>query len=455
MTDTGRKNERETAVNVLYRVLEEGAFSHIELNAAFKRDGIAGGRERALVTRLCMGTLERLYLLDAVLDEFSKVKTAKMKPYIRTLMRMSAYQLLYLTQIPASAVCNEAVKLAKKRGFTGLSGFVNGVLRSIASDPERARGAAEPKGNGPKAVSLKYSMPEWLLTMWFARFGEETVLRILEAFYREKKVTVRCNESRIGISELKEKLSAEGVEAQNGLYVDGALVLNRVGAIEELETFRKGYFQIQDESSMLPVLAAGLKYNDRVIDLCAAPGGKALHAADRLLCLGGGSVEASDLSEAKAELIRENIERSGFRNITVLVRDARMKDEACRNSADVLLCDLPCSGLGIIGRKPEIKYRLKPEDLKELAALQRQILAASIGYVKPGGTLIYSTCTINEEENEGNVSWLLENGFAAEDIRPYLPQALRARASDGGYLQLLPGVDGTDGFFLARLTKKR
>lgn len=452
MTDTVRKNEREAAADVLYRVLEEGSFSHIELKEAFLKYRITDRKERAFITRVCMGTIERLYVLDSAINAVSRVKTEKMKPYIRTLLRMSTYQLLFLSQTPASAICNEAVKLAKKRGFTGLSGFVNGVLRSIAKDREQV--FTVPENPGLRELGLYYSMPEWLLKLWIERFGTDTVGKMLAAFYQEKHVTVRCNESKIEIGTLKELLTEQGIGVEDGAYVKGALRLSKVTAIEELEAFQTGCFQIQDESSMLVCLAAGLKKGDKVIDLCAAPGGKSLHAADILKKLGGGDVQAADVSEAKAKLIRENIARSGFENITVMVRDARITDESCLESADVLLCDLPCSGLGVIGRKPEIKYRVTNKDLSELAALQREILTASAGYVKPGGTLIYSTCTISRQENEDTVEWLLNRGFEEDEIGPYLPEPLRKDAVRGS-IQLLPGIHGTDGFFLARLTKKR
>ncbi|MBO5197928.1 MAG: 16S rRNA (cytosine(967)-C(5))-methyltransferase RsmB [Lachnospiraceae bacterium] len=456
MTNEGKKarpaaSVREVAADVLYHVLEEGAYSHIELMNAFRREGMKEKKERAFVTRVCMGTLERLYAVDAVIDAFSKTKTEKLKPYIRTILRMSIYQLRYLDQTPTALVCNEAVRLTKKRGLAGLSGFVNGVLRSAAREPEKPDFT---KLTGKKALSVQYSIPEWLLAQWLARFGEEKTGKILEGFYREKQVCVRRNRSRIEEAELVERLGKAGIEAKPGAYVKDALRLEQVSVIEEIPEWKEGYFQIQDESSMLVGLAAGYKKGDLVMDICAAPGGKSLHAADILASLGGGQVIARDISDYKCSLIEENRKRAGFSNLKIEVWDATKIDESKQGSIDVLLCDLPCSGLGIIGRKPEIKYRISREDLEGLAKLQREILTVAKEYVKPGGTLIYSTCTINPKENEENVSWLLEQGFETEDLRPYLPESLHQDTMDSGYIQLLPGVHESDGFFVARLRKK-
>ncbi len=447
---TDGMNQREAAAGILYRVLEEGAYSHIELLHTFRKEGIKDRKERAFVTRVCMGTLERLYAVDAVIGAFSSVSVKRMKPYIRTILRMSIYQLRYMDQMPAPLVCNEAVRLVKKRGLSGLSGFVNGVLRAAARDPGKP---VFPKEDSIEGLSVRYSMPEWLIRRFLSRYGADVTKQILDGFYREKQVCVRVNRSRIETKELARRLAASGIEARPGAYVPDALILKDVSAIEDLAEFKEGLFQIQDESSMLVGLAAGYRAGDYVLDVCAAPGGKSMHAADTLRVLGGGHMEARDLSRGKCDRIEENRVRAGFSNLTVTVWDALKPDERLTGRADVVLCDLPCSGLGIIGRKPEIKYRVSEEQMTELADLQRRILKAAAEYVRPGGTLIYSTCTINPQENEENVQWLMTQGFRTGDLRPYLPECLHQDTGESGCLQLLPGVHASDGFFLARCEK--
>lgn len=447
---TDGMNQREAAAGILYRVLEEGAYSHIELQRTFQKEGIRDRKERAFVTRVCMGTLERLYAVDAVIAAFSKVEIRRMKPYIRTILRMSIYQLRFMDQMPAPLVCNEAVRLVRKKGLSGLAGFVNGVLRAVVRSPDIP---ALPDSDSAAGLSVRYSMPEWLIRRWNLQYGTDTAGRMLDGFYREKQVCVRCNRSRIGTKELSGRLEASGIRVKPGAYVSDALILENVSALEELPEFRQGLFQIQDESSMLVGLAAGYRAGDFVLDLCAAPGGKAIHAADTLRVLGGGHVEARDISRHKCDLIEENRSRAGFSNLSITVWDALKPDGRLTGRADVVLCDLPCSGLGIIGRKPEIKYRVSEEQMSELASLQRRILTTAAEYVKPDGILIYSTCTINPQENEENVQWLLTRGFRTEDLRPYLPQCLHEDTKDTGYLQLLPGIHASDGFFLARCRK--
>lgn len=455
-------NVRELILDMLVEILEKGTYSHLVIRDVLNKYDYMDSRDKAFVKRVAEGTIERLIQIDYILNQFSKVAVSKMKPLIRNLMRMSVYQLLYMDSIPDSAVCNEAVKLAGKRGFKGLSGFVNGVLRNIARNKQNI---SYPDREKEKCLyfSVYYSMPEWLIKMWLDAYGEERTVCILESLLKEHPVTVRLKESMDEEEKEKwlEELSAEGVRVKRHSYLPYAYQLFDVEGVQNLPGYKEGYFAVQDVSSMLVAEAAESGRQRQAeestqeiltVDVCAAPGGKSLHMAEKLS--GQGKVLSRDLSEYKVSLIRDNIERMGYKNIDTKVQDASDLDESLIEKADVVLADLPCSGLGVIGKKRDIKYRISKESLKELEALQRQILDVVWQYVKPGGTLIYSTCTINSGENEQMVEWFLkEHPFVLESFSPCLPEQLREEAKKG-MLQLLPGIHETDGFFLARLRRE-
>lgn len=443
---------REIALDILIEVLEKGGFSHTRLNHTLKNRLALTKQDRSFITRLVEGTLERLLTLDYIINGYSKVRVNKMKPLIRNLIRISVYQLKYMDQVPDSAVCNEAVKLAGKRGFRNLAGFVNGVLRNIAREPAGLHGLE--KENPRDRLSITYSTPRWMIDKWLVEYDLETVENMLKAQFEDKKyTTVRINLNKNTKEELKDLLREENVQAEEGDYLPFALKIQGFESLDALKTFREGRFTVQDESSMLIGLIAGLKEKDYVIDVCGAPGGKALHAAE--LLTGTGQVETRDATDYKVALIEENIERMGLQGIRAVKMDARVLDESSINKADVVIADLPCSGLGVIGKKPDIKYNMTEEKQKELVKLQREILSVISSYVKDGGILIYSTCTVNCEENLGNVEWFTKNfPFHRESISNYLPKSLISDTQEEGYIQLIPGIHTSDGFFMARLRKE-
>lgn len=452
------KNSREMAFQVIYKVLEEGEYSHVVLRQALKEEQEADKRDRAFVTRLTEGTLERLITIDYILNQVSKTPVKKMKPVIRTVLRMSVYQLLYMDSVPDSAVCNEAVKLVKAKGLQGLSGFANGVLRNVARGREQWSSAEfypDKKKMPAKYLSIHYSLPEWLCSYFVKEYGTEKAEKIAEGSLRNPQTTIRCNTSRISKEELTKRLQEQGFGVENGVYAKDALYLSGYDALEKIPEFTEGLFQVQDESSMLVAELAGLKQGDLVLDVCSAPGGKALHAANLLETLGGGTVISRDVSEKKTALIIENKERLQTKNITIQVADATKLDETMIEKADVVIADLPCSGIGIMAKKPEIRYRMTAENQKELVNLQKEMLEVVHRYVKPGGILMYSTCTINKEENENQVKEICKNyGFAPAMEIAAVPVELQKDVQEGGCLQLLPGVHECDGFFIARLKKE-
>ena len=436
---------RELALDILMEILEKDGYSHVVLNQALSKYQYLEKSERAFISRVTEGTLEYLIQIDYIINLYSKVKVKKMKPLIRTLLRMSVYQIFYMDRIPDSAVCNEAVKLAVKRKFQGLKGFVNGVLRSIAREKEQIRFPAD---------AIRYSVPEWMIEMWQKSYDVETVRVMLEAFLKDSKLTVRCNLDQASLEEIRKSLENQGITVTETEYAEDMMYLEQFDYLESLEAFQKGWIQVQDVSSGFVGRAADPAPGDVILDVCGAPGGKSLHLAD--LLKGTGHVEVRDLTEYKVRLIQDNIDRSGFRNIEARVWDALELDEESVGKADIVIADLPCSGLGIIGKKPDIKHKMTPEKLAELAALQREILSVVHQYVKPGGKLIYSTCTIDRQENEENASWFLEHfPFEPMNIEGKLGEKLKEGSMKNGQIQLLPGIHPCDGFFIAAFQKKQ
>ena len=443
ISDRGLEN-REIVLDILTEVLERGSFVHLVLNQALQKYQYLDKPDRAFITRVTEGTLEYLLQIDHIINRYSKTKTEKMKPLIRNLLRMSVYQILYMDRVPDSAACNEAVKLAVKRHFSGLKGFVNGVLRTVSREKDSLVF---------DTPSLAYSIPQWMYDMWEKEYGREKAGAIAASFLRDGPTWVRCNLSRASRKEILESLASQGVAVTGLSWLESMISISGYDYLESLESFRNGWIQVQDVTSALVSELADPKEGDYIIDVCAAPGGKSLHLADKLK--GTGMVEARDLSEQKVAMIEENMARFGASNIKAVVWDALVTDEDAREKADIVIADLPCSGLGIIGKKPDIKYNMTMEKMAELASLQREILAASWEYVKPGGTLVYSTCTIDTKENEENARWLLSR-FPLEpvDLTNRVGNAFDEPSLKEGMIQFLPGIHPFDGFFISMFRRK-
>lgn len=443
---------RELALGILMEVTRQEEYSHIALGNVLEKYQYMEKPERAFLTRLTEGTLEWMIHLDYIINQFSNVKVNKMKPVIRNILRLSVYQLKFMDRVPVSAVCNEAVKLAVKKGFRGLKGFVNGVLRNIARNISQID--YPDRGDILTYLSVMYSMPEWIVADWLQIYGEETVEQMLQAFLKKEPLSIRPNLERTTPEELKKRLERHGITVTKAEWPDYALRIDNYNYLGAIPEFKEGLFQVQDVSSMVVVEAAEPGEGSLCIDVCAAPGGKSIHLAERLH--GTGCVEARDLTDYKTGLIRENAERSGVKNLRILRWDACVRHEASVGKADLVLADLPCSGLGVLGKKTDLKYRMTKEQQKELIVLQRQILSTVQEYVKPGGSLIYSTCTIHQGENEENVDWFLKHfPFETVSLEGCIPTKLRAGTASKGYIQLLPGIHASDGFFIARLKRNQ
>lgn len=387
-------NAREIILNALYKIENDKAYSSKALNNALK---LATPVDRAFVTEIFYGVLKNSITLDYIIMQFSSVKLKKMSLWVKNILRMGIYQIYYSDKIPDSAACNESVKLAKKYGHKASVGFVNGVLRNVSRNKDAI--VFPDKSDLISYLSIGYSCPEWMVKMLNEQYGAEECENILAESLLPHPITVRVNTLKTTSSELIERLQAEnGVKAiqdneiKNCLVIDGALDINNV------KLYKEGYFTIQNKSSMLAAEAVGAVKNDFVIDMCAAPGGKSTYIAE---CMKNtGRILSFDIYEHKTKLIEKAAERLGINIIETKACDAAVFDESLENKADRVLVDAPCSGLGVIHKKPDIKFSRKPEDISALCEIQSKILDTASRYVKKGGVLVYSTCTILKQENQ-------------------------------------------------------
>lgn len=439
---TNAINIRELVLEILMQVTKEGEYSHLVIRSVLEKYQYLEKQERAFLTRVSEGTLEHMIELDYIINQFSKVKVNKMKPVIRNIMRMSVYQLKYMDSVPASAACNEAVKLAKRKGFSSLSGFVNGVLRNIARNLDQITYPKEEE-DPVQFLSVCYSMPEWIVTKWIRDYGMEQTKETLSAFLTDAPIMIRTNCTKISPAALEERLKSEHVTVkkvtlEDAKELDYAFLISDFDYLNALPSFREGLFYVQDISSMMVAEYADPKEGDVVVDVCAAPGGKSIHIAEKLN--GTGMVFARDLTEYKVSLIEENIARHQLANIKAQQQDALVLDESMIGKADIVVADLPCSGLGVMRKKTDIKYKMDEAKQKDLEKLQREMLAVVQKYVRAGGTLLYSTCTINRGENEENAAWFLKEYPEFELVKSK---------------QFFPKKEYGDGFFLAKFIRKK
>ena len=449
-------NEREVVLDMLLS-LREGKLSHTILKDTLDSYLYLDKSSRGFITRLYEGTIEKRLYLDYIIDGYSKTPVKKMKPVIMLLLEISVYQLFFMDRVPDSAAINEAIKLAKKRGLTGLSGFVNGVLRNIARNKENI---ALPDKNKDliKYLEIKYSTPKAVVEHFINDYGSEKAEEILEAFEEKRPLTARATKG--DREELIKKLEGEGVKTGTDTIFPESVRILELDNLGFLGSFEDGDFVIQDESSQFIGKIVGLPSGARVLDLCAAPGGKSLLFAEMEEV---DEIISCDISESKTELIEDNVRRIGVDKIRTKVNDASVFNPDFEERFDLVICDLPCSGLGVMGRKRDIKYNVSLDKIRELAILQKKILENAARYVKKGGRLIYSTCTMTRAENEENFTFISEfKGFSAVDfsdkIRGYVD-----RYKDGerlvneakkGFIRLIPGELGTDGFFVSEYMRE-
>lgn len=443
---------RETALKILYDINKSGAYSNITLNK-YLEDKELTGLDKAFITELVYGTLKWRLSIDYIIDKFSSVKIKKLSPWILNILRLGVYQLVYMSKIPESAACNECVNLSKRYGHSASSRFVNAVLRNVARSRDKIDYPDKSK-DLTAYLSIKYSHPDWMVKSWLSRYGESFTEELLRLNNEPAPLTVRVNTLKTTRDELSELLKKEGYETEPAKYIDNALTIKNPSSISKMESFIKGLFQVQDESSMLVGRVLDPTPGEIIVDVCSAPGGKTTHIAE--LMENRGQVIARDIHEHKIKLINDAAKRLGIDIIKAEIFDASEIDLELAEKADRVLVDAPCTGLGIIRRKPDIKWTRTPGDLKDIVKIQEKILNTSSKYVKPGGVLVYSTCTIEPQENEELVKRFLDSNkeFALEDISGQLPEGLTRDTAKEGYIQLYTNVDGIDGFFISKMRKR-
>lgn len=429
------ENAREIVLDTLLEMERNKVYSHQLMKAVLEKYDYLDPKEKRFIKRLTEGCIERKIELDFIIEQYATLRIAKMKPLIRCVLRMGVYQLIYMDSVPDSAACNESVKLAVKRKFTNLKGFVNGILRKVESNKENLPYPDEQK-EPLLAFSVRYSMPEWIIKIWINSYGVDQTKKMLENLLAIHPVTIRFAHTltKEQIEEYIQTYRERNIKVSSCKELPYAYTLEGVEGISSLPGYEEGAFLVQDISSMMCLEAVGFQPTDEVIDVCACPGGKTMFAAEL-----GRHVISRDVSEKKADRIRENVTRMHLDDkVDVQVFDATNTDEGLIGKMDVVIMDVPCSGLGVIGKKQDIKYNVNPEQLAELGEIQKDIVNHSIPYVKKGGKVVYSTCTIRKEENELMCEYIQKNhGLKLIEMK-----------------QILPLNKQTDGFFYGIFIKE-
>lgn len=438
------KNPRQAAFEALLKVHRDGAYSNLAVDSILKENQGYDERDRAFICNIVYGTLDRLMLIDYNLGLYLNQPVRKLKPELHTILRMGTYQLLFMDKVPSRAAVNESVNLAKVNKSSFAASLVNAVLRRVSDN-----GLRLPEGDekDPDFLSVKYSCPEWILSLWINAYGFDNAVALAEKALEAPSVVVRVNTTKISTDELIWRLAEEGVISEKSPMVDNALILSNTGSIEQLDAFKEGLFHAQDIASQICCKALDAKPNEVIFDMCSAPGGKAFTVAEMME--NSGVVRAFDVYQSRVELIKNGSERLGLKNVFSYLSDASIFNENY-GVADRVLCDVPCSGLGIIRRKPEIRFKSR-NDIDNLPELQYRILCNSIKYLKDGGRIVYSTCTLNPKENSEVCDRFLKEHpeFSAVKIMP----ELQRYADDDKYLTLMPHIHSTDGFFVAAFCK--
>ena len=449
-----RRNPRAMALKTLIRWEKGKPLLDEILSEVLVKSVLPDPRDRALCGELVNGVVRHIYYLDYVISRFSEEPLEKMDPQVRNLLRLSAYQLLF-TRIPERAAVAEAVKLLKRGRGRWIVSFVNAVLRKIAAN--RRKPPEPPREMNLVAyLSVRYSYPEWLVERWLARFGEEETERLLSAGNEKPPLVVRANTLRVTKDQLLLYLKSEIPGAEPTRYSPEGIVLHGFrGHITHLRAFRVGWLQVQDEASQLVSYLVAPRPGERILDACAGVGGKTTHLAQ--LLRNTGRLYAYDLYEWRLKRLRENAERLGITNVEIVTADVTEAVKALGgNFFDRILIDAPCTGTGVIRRHPDIKWARKPEDLAKVPEKQLGLLESLSVTLKKGGVLVYATCSLEPEENEGVVRNFLARHpeFEIEDARKVLPEAARSLVDEEGFLRTYPHRHGLDGFFGVRLRKR-
>ena len=436
---------RKTALETLIQIEKNNSPSHLVLKSVLDKYDYLSKTEKALISTIVKGSIERRIELDYVIDSFSKTPSCKMKMPIRIILEMGVYQILYMNSYDTLAV-NSSVELARKKGFSSLAGFVNAILRNIVRNKDNLK---YPDIKDKNYLSVKYSMPQIIVDLLTDQYGNDNTEKMLKASLESDYVRVRIKENLTDVDKenvLKE-FAKRGAEVIKTEGFDFLLNVKGMGNIGDYDSFRDGKIYIQDVGSYM--LVKNVPDGEKILDTCAAPGGKSIFLSE---IYPDAKITACDISEEKTSRIKENIERCHALNVDVQISDATVFNPEFKEAFDVVLSDVPCSGLGVIGKKADIKYRLTEESLESIYELQRSILDNVSKYVKKGGFLVYSTCTVNKKENEEQVERLVSDGLFEYSKLKFLPDVIKDRENNG-CLTLMQGIDDSDGFFIAVLKR--
>ncbi len=437
------QNARKFTRDLLTAFFENSSYSNILLDNALDKSELSA-QDKKFAANLFYGVIERKITLDAVINKYSKRPAEKLSSDVLQTLRMAVYQILFMDSVPDRAAVFESVKLAKRGKNQAIGGYVNGVLRAFLRDGKKIPGLEDKVSN----LSVKYSCPQCLIEKWIGEYGEDMTFEMLKSSVGVPPVTARLNVLKMPADEIINEITESGVEVKLRSEARNCAQLFNVRDISRLSVYKKGMFHIQDISSQICCEILDPKPDETVLDVCSAPGGKAFTIAE--IMGNQGKVIACDLYEQRVKLIKDGAKRLGIDIIEAKINDATVFSDEIE-MADRVLCDVPCSGLGVIRRKPEIKYK-DPKDFDDLKDIQRKIIDVSSGYLKKGGVLVYSTCTLSRAENDEVIDWFLENhsDFEKGSIKGF------PNIKDGDYkVTITPNMFNSDGFFIAKLIKKR
>ncbi|WP_291581466.1 16S rRNA (cytosine(967)-C(5))-methyltransferase RsmB [Clostridium sp. UBA6640] len=438
-------NARKIATEVVSQVFNNKAYSNIVLGLELNNSDLSEV-DKALVTEIVYGTIKYKYSIDKIIQNFTGKNFNKLESFVLNILRISIYQIKYLDKIPDFAAVNEAVNLTKKNVSVGASKLVNGVLRNYLRNLDKQYY----NDNEIEKLAFHHSFPQWLIKHFISHYGRDNAENILKGLNERPAITLRANSLKGDYEEVFEALEKNKYDIMEGYVCPEAIRIVNGRSIEANPLFKDGYVTVQDESAMLVAPSMDIEENMTVLDLCSAPGGKTTHISE--IMNNTGKVLAFDIHENKLSLILSNVQRLGIKNIKCSTLDATIYNSELEDRGDRVLIDAPCSGLGIIRKKPEIKYTKTSKELKEIVKIQKEIMKNAAKYVKKDGVILYSTCTLNKEENENNIQWFLKNhpNFKLEPL--FYGNVDNIIYSEEGYATILPNKY-MDGFFIAKIRR--
>lgn len=445
-----KNNPRQLAFLALRDVHRQGAYTDIALDRGL-RTAQLNSADRGLATELVYGCVRRTRSLDTLIDQLGKKKAHQQPPEFRTILHIGLYQLRYQQRIPASAAVNTTVELAKENGFKGLTGVVNGMLRQYSRLAEASPDPLQLPEEPINRLGVLHSFPDWIIQMWVEQLGIEETEQLCEWLNQSPTIDLRINPLKVSIQDVETAMQTAGVDVQRVPHLPQALrLIGGAGAIQQLPGFSEGWWTVQDSSAQLVSHLLNPTVGDVVIDACAAPGGKTTHIAE--LIGDQGKIWACDKTASRLKKVKENSQRLQLKSIQILTGDSRQFPQFT-NAANCVLLDAPCSGLGTLHRRPDIRWRVTPATVQELSILQGELLEQAATWVKPGGILVYATCTLHPQENEGVILPFLERHPQWQIEPPQPNSSLSVFSMPQGWIKVWPHLYQMDGFFMVRLKK--